>query len=588
MDQKLLYLLSLISFTFGALAFSVLVLMYFRQARRGRTVLWAFTVDCAVAFVTNLALQIPTLETADAWLISVLAMVQGLSTGLLPPLIFHLIYAKEVSYLPRRRAWGVLLVAFYAASAAAAIGELAEIADWLNSSGAISLGIGAGLALAAQSFSRRRIENHQRRWNQALLLAMGAGAALNLAAASQWASLLPDYVLLVFFSVTLYYEERLIFFDLLIKRGAFFAVALVGLPAILTIGFRAAGAPIDWTRCWICVLLLAPFWLIAPWLFEKIEASIDRGWLKRRYSVPEAEQRFIRDVQIAATEDDLRSRATASLCEIFQAPASVSFDAREQAVDPGGLTAPLIRIEPRPDGMPFLSDDHRLLQSISGTLGVVLENVRFREREHDLRWLATRAELKALRAQMNPHFLFNALNAIAGLIEEQPRLADETIEQLAHVLRYALRQSETEWVRLEEEIEFIAAYLRVEQARFGERLQVEFGIDRAAAAVPVPAMTIQPLVENAIKHGVSTLEEMGTVGVKAAIEDGLLCVAVSDNGPGFPSGFSIGSGGHGLRNVADRIAGYYGDCAQLSWENGSQGTRVVLKIPTTARLQGQA
>ena len=165
---------------------------------------------------------------------------------------------------------------------------------------------------------------------------MAGGAGLNLAVSNPWLSLLPDYLLLAFFCVTLYYQERLIFFDLLIKRGAFFAVALVGLPPILMSGFRLTGSPGDWTRCWICALLLAPFWLIAPWMYRRIEGAIDRGWLRRRYSMPDAEQRFVRDVQIAATEDDLRSRATISFEEIFQAPARVSFDAREQALGTGG------------------------------------------------------------------------------------------------------------------------------------------------------------------------------------------------------------------------------------------------------------
>ena len=406
---------------------------------------------------------------------------------------------------------------------------------------------------------------------------MIAGAALNFATSSPVVSLLPDYLLLAFFCVTLYYEERLMFFDLLIKRGAFFAAALLGLPPILMLGFSIAGSTVDWYRCWICALALAPFWLIAPWGYRRIEAAIDRGWLRRKYSIPDAEQRFIHDVQIASTEDDLRLRAAASLREIFQAPARVTSD--DAPAGAGGLSCGGVHIEARTDGMPFLSDDHRLLQSLARTLGVVLENVRFREREHHLQWLASRAELKALRAQMNPHFLFNALNAIAGLIVEQPRLADETIEQLSRVLRYALRQSDNEWVRLDEEIEFVTAYLCVEQARFGERLRIEFRVDAAAASVPVPAMTIQPLVENAIKHGVSTIEEAGMVRVNVSLEGDLLCVQVSDNGPGFPPGFSIGSGGHGLRNVADRIAGYYGNVAQLSWESGRNATQVFLKIP---------
>ena len=222
---------------------------------------------------------------------------------------------------------------------------------------------------------------------------------------------------------------------------------------------------------------------------------------------------------------------------------------------------------------------------------MVLENVRFRderrrhnEREQQLRLLASRAELKALRAQINPHFLFNALSVIAGLMQYQPELADETIEHLAQVFRYTLRKSESEWAPLGEEIEFVIAYLRIEQARFGERLQVVFDVDPAAARIPIPAMSIQPLIENAIKHGVSAREGRGIVSLRAALQDGLLSVEVQDNGPGFPSGFSLQDPGesHGLRNVAERLRGYYGDSATLCWESGGNGARVVLTFPPSA------
>ncbi len=551
----------------------------------------AFTAVCAVAFVTNLALQIVSMRAFASPLAAVLNVVLCISASLLPPLAFHLIYAKEAACLPRPRIWRFLLLVLYVASVAAAFVKglndtnvaSGGLAEWLSAAPALILGISASLALAALFFSSRvrdSTAHHHLRWNQVLLGFMAGDAALSLAVSGPWVSLLPDYLLLTFFSVTLYYQERLIFFDLLIKRGAFFGLALLALPIILMIGFRLGGSPVDGTRAWICALILAPFWLLAPWAYRRMEAVIDRGWLRRRYSIPEAEQRFIRDVEIASTEEDLRARAAASLQEIFRAPACVSFDASTTpAVPARGLSAPLVYIAERPDAMPFLSDDLRLLQSLARTLGIVRENVLFRQREQDLRWLASRAELKALRAQMNPHFLFNALNAIAGLIEDQPRVADETIERLAHVLRYALRHSDTEWVRLDEEIEFVSAYLQVEQARFGERLRVEFDVEGATASIPVPAMTIQPLVENAIKHGISPREGPGIVGVKVALDGDLLSVAVSDNGHGFPPGFSIGAGGHGLRNVADRITGYYGGGARLTWDSGREGTRVLLKIP---------
>lgn len=237
------------------------------------------------------------------------------------------------------------------------------------------------------------------------------------------------------------------------------------------------------------------------------------------------------------------------------------------------------------------------MQSLAGSLSIVLDNIRYRteglrqrEREQHLRWLAGRAELKALRAQINPHFLFNALNSIAGLIRTEPRLADETIEQLAHVFRYTLRNSESEWAPLDEEMDFVAAYLRVEKARFGERLQLEFLLDDAAQGSLIPAMTIQPLVENAIKHGVRAVAGGGTVGIRTRVEQGCLLVEVHDSGPGFPPGFSIDDEGegHGLRNVLERLRGYYGDVARLCWESGAGGTRVTLCLPHSQATSGGA
>jgi LytS/YehU family sensor histidine kinase len=256
-----------------------------------------------------------------------------------------------------------------------------------------------------------------------------------------------------------------------------------------------------------------------------------------------------------------------------------------------------IRLEARRDSIPFLSDDRRLLQSLAGSLSIVLDNVRYRveglrqrEREQQLRWLTGRAELKALRAQINPHFLFNALNSIAGLIRTEPRLADETIEQLAQVFRYTLRNSESEWARLGEEMDFVAAYLRVEKARFGERLQLQFDLDEAAQGSLIPAMTIQPLAENAIKHGVRAVAEGGTVSVRTRVGDGCLIVEVHDSGPGFPPGFSIEEEGegHGLRNVMERLRGYYGEVARLFWDSGPGGTQVTLHLPHTQVPSGGA
>jgi signal transduction histidine kinase len=480
--------------------------------------------------------------------------------------------------------------------------------DLLDDAPAAMLGISSALGLLTQFISRRQldlIERRHRRWIRLLLIFTLGCAIATLASPDPFINVLPDYLLLGFFCVILYYRERLIFFDLLIKQGTFFALALTGLAGGFALGLSyLQRLPADWSRPWIVALLLTPFWLIGPWIQRRLSQAIDRLCLGRRLSVAEAEHQFTEDVQTAAGEAELRDTSIRSLNKIFQAETSIQFDgdATPQSRDENGLLVELKQLEtglgwisvaPRPNGIPYMSDDRRLLQTVGRTLGVVLENVRFREqqkrqreREHQLRLLASRAELKALRAQINPHFLFNALNAIAGLIQDKPRLADETVEQLAHVFRYTLRDSENEWVPLNDEVEFVAAYLRVEQARFGDRLHVEFEIDPAAGQISVPAMSIQPLVENAIKHGISACDwteatARGTVGVRTTLND-FLWVEIFDNGPGFPPNFNVANvSGHGLRNVVERLKGYYGDSAELICDCGRKGARVVMKIPIT-------
>ena len=614
MADNFFYLASLVIFTFGALTLSILTATYWSERWRGkfegrprkRTVFPAFTLVCAAVFLLNLLSQIATPWTGA------LALARGLAASLLPPLMLHLVYERDLRDLPGRRIWRATLFGLYAAAVGSAVANGLDETGWLVLPGidllarapAAALLATGVLGLAMEACSRRNPQaagRAYRRWVGALLSLMAICAAVNLAQPGGPARMLPDYLLLAFFCVSLYYRERLAFFDVLVKRGAFFIAGLVILTACFELGshylFRL---PRDWSA-WVCALLLAPLWLLGPWIYARMDRAIDRLWLHRRYSAADAERHFINEVQAAATEAELCSRATASLSGIFRTRAEVQFaagpPAKPSGCDDSGLAAVLeqngartgsIALSPRPDSIPFLSDDRRLLASLARTLSVVLENLRFRldrrrqeEREQQLRFLASRAELKALRAQINPHFLFNALNAIAGLIHDQPALADETIQQLAQVFRYTLRKSESEWVSLAEEVEFATAYLRVEQARYGERLCVSFHVDPAAALAAIPAMSVQPLIENAIKHGVSAVEGHGMVALRAALEGSFLVVEVRDNGPGFPPGFSLHAcgAGHGLRNVAERLLGYYGNTGGLRWENAPDGARVLLRLP---------
>ena len=552
------YLASVAVYTFGAITFCVLAVSYLTQRRtHGFGPFPAFTLLCAVAFVSNLVSQVGRLESAP------FALIGNLPAGLLPPLMLHVVWTAG----PRWRRWA--LGVFYVAGATVAL------ARGLNEIGVIAIGAGEALSIAPAVFmavaaaTAISVGRPHRRAMFALLTLMLVFAAANLVSSEPLVRQAPDYLLLAFFGVTLYYRERLVFIDLLVKRGVFFGLGL----AVLAVGFAIVIRPE------YGVGLMLVLWLAAPWVYDRIAGAIDSAWLRRPYSPIEAERRFIREVQLATTEEELAQCARRSLRDIFRTEAEVHF---ESAVEQ------MIVLAPRPDGIPFLSDDLRLLESLRSALAMVLENVRFREREQQLRLLASRAELKALRAQINPHFLFNALSVIAGLVQYEPELAAETVEQLAQVFRYALRKSENEWTTLGEEVEFVRAYLRIEQARFGERLKVEFDVDAAAARIPIPAMSIQPLVENAIKHGVSSLQHGGVIRLRAAVENESLNIGVCDNGPGFPSGFSLDDSGqgHALRNIAERLRGYYGESARLSFTSGPKGTRVELTLPQHATVGG--
>jgi sensor histidine kinase YesM len=210
--------------------------------------------------------------------------------------------------------------------------------------------------------------------------------------------------------------------------------------------------------------------------------------------------------------------------------------------------------------------------------------LRQKERlEEQLRALATQAELKALKAQINPHFLFNTLNTIAQLIHAGPAQAEATVERLAEMFRYVLAGSERRLVPLEEELSFVDDYLAIEQARFGERLRVTREVATEALNVPVPSLILQPLVENAVRHGQGADGGVDlTIRVRPQGDE--VVTAIADQGPGMSRGvWECGDGGHGLRNVDERLRKTYGEGYGLEIrDNEPQGTVVVVRVPTPA------
>jgi hypothetical protein len=170
------------------------------------------------------------------------------------------------------------------------------------------------------------------------------------------------------------------------------------------------------------------------------------------------------------------------------------------------------------------------------------------------------AQLALLKAQIHPHFLFNSLNAISALTVEDPRLARELCVLLADFLRGSLAMGERGMVRLEEELRLARAYLDIERIRLGERLALEIEVTPPAGEVQVPALLLQPLVENAITHGIASCAQGGTLSICAHTTPAMLVISVSnpfDPEAPLPRGSRPGSGGVGLANVSRRIAACY-------------------------------
>lgn len=190
---------------------------------------------------------------------------------------------------------------------------------------------------------------------------------------------------------------------------------------------------------------------------------------------------------------------------------------------------------------------------------------------------ALQAELKALRAQINPHFLFNTLNAIAALVRTRPDEAETVIEQLADLFRYSLRASKQPLVTLDDELESVRLYLSIEKARFRERLHHAIDVPIHLLNASVPSLLLQPLVENAIKHGASKLEGDFFIHLSAIEQSGMIELVVHDSGNGFDVslGEAMFKKGTGLQNVRERLSLLFPSRSEFVIEKHA----VVLRFP---------
>ncbi|MFN7949874.1 MAG: histidine kinase [Blastocatellia bacterium] len=428
------------------------------------------------------------------------------------------------------------------------------------------------------------------------------------------------------------------FADVFVKRSLTLlaAVLLTVLHATLIVAPVArvirSRAPHAEAAAWLAAIILwCALLLVFPLCVRALNRAADR-WLFQRPDYRHLANRFARQLEAVTEEAQLFAqtaqciRAALDAAEVrvlaraeWQA-LGVTFEPADEIItlptghvarnspsapevttllpirERDGVTR-LLTIAPGERGRRLLSDELAFLTTLAERVGRKLEALRFeRERQaqqlREARWqqLLTEAELKALRAQVNPHFLFNTLNTIADLIGSEPEQAEAMTERLAEVFRYVLARTEGALIAVREEFDFLRTYLEIEQARFGTRLQVEITVDPPAAALLIPPLLLQPLAENAIKHGLAPRLTGGWLRLRAIDEGARLRLLVEDDGLGWrqpdkPTSACCQSsggtgGGIGLKNVTERLQILYGARASLDICSApGAGTQISISIP---------
>lgn len=205
-------------------------------------------------------------------------------------------------------------------------------------------------------------------------------------------------------------------------------------------------------------------------------------------------------------------------------------------------------------------------------------NARLQERELDLakaKQLITQAELQTLQSKINPHFLYNSLNSIAGLVHEDADKAEDMTLKLSRLFRYSINSPRENTATVTQEMEIVETYLSIEKVRFGDRLSFFTQIDDAAQAAIIPRFLIQPLVENALKHGLNDMAKNGELKIDISVREANILIAITDNGKPFPAELNMG---YGLQSTYDKLTLLYGENCQVQFVNTPK-KQIRIEIP---------
>jgi len=559
--------------------------------------------------------------------VPVVVAVAFSALGYLPAGVVHaLVQGRETA--GGRTARRAVIVAAYVLSTAAAILQVAAAVEARSvpSRPALWLLTGGFTALTAVLLVLTRRQPIGRRGIWVAALAIFAVSALHFGRhegnEAWWVELLGHHASLPLALAILHQDYRFALADLFLKN----AIALLLLMAVSLALFSGVIEPLlrwqDPGGAWDprAIALFVSMWmataLVYPGLRRIATRLVDRVVLRR----PDYEallRDFAAELEACESEEEVLRVVSATVSAALGVPNPRLIDDPLPEIDRRSVVAgpevrawiaevgpaivlrlqtverphPALAVGPMTAGRRLLSDDRRLLESVAqlaarrlDSLRVAQERLERNLREQRMQRLATEAELRALRAQLNPHFLFNALTTIGHLIQTAPERAIETLLRLTHVLRGVLRKPTAEFTTLADEVELVRSYLDIERARFEERLDVTIDVPESLGRLAVPALLLQPLVENAVKHGLAPKRQGGSLAIRARAEAGRLHIMVEDGGLGFEPGGPRAPAGVGLTSVAQRLSAHYGADARLDIQSEmGRGTLVHVELPVERR-----
>jgi hypothetical protein len=586
--------LNLVGFVTGTVLYAMLLALVLRQSAgdkpKGSPLQLLPLATAVLGLVWNLgelsAYALPRIgyfnESIALWAISFPAL------GLLAAVVVHSV-ARE---LPRGFA---LTAVAYGCSAAASVLHLTTVVTGnpeLSSIAFLLLTVCYSLIIVALGVLTRAQANGQRvLW--VLALALFAVSASHLGrfhgGDDGWAvELVGHHAAIPLAFAILYQDYRFALADLFLKR----ALTLIAIVAIAFAGYNVVTMlPAGPFAAGVLLLLWVATSLVSPWLHQRMVRFVDQSLLGRadyaelRSSIGQAVQsqnspEGVLDTTCARLAPALAAREVWWIVE-----AASSTDGRTVTSDGVIPTTDqpryLVRIGELTGGRRLLSDDMALVESVLIVAARRIDQIRLTTeryeaqlREEEMSKLTAEAELKALRAQVNPHFLFNALTTIGYLIETAPPRALNTLMQLTALLRGVLK-SEGEFTTLGRELDLVEHYLKIEHERFEERLRVSIDVPQSLRGLRIPTLVLQPLVENAIKHGVAPSKNGGNVELSASIAGPQLRLSVRNTGAPLHAAAPRHAGEHvGVENIRRRLAGHYGNDAVLSLVTDASGCTV--------------